>query len=130
MDRLIGIHKNLKKIPNRNYTTNYVVNTLKIVEELKCIALENEGYPLEIINDIEIQILNHLKIKEIKDMTSFGIHNASKIMPECLSGLDQISNLLAIIKYYAETLKDDTEISRLIKFVLATKLADKDQKRY
>ena len=63
MDRLISIYKNLKNNSNINYTRNYIINTLKIVEELKLIVLQNE-----IVKDIEKKILNHLKIKEIKDM--------------------------------------------------------------
>ena len=71
------------------------------------------------------KILNHLKIKEIKDIASFGILDASKISPEFKGDLEQMNNFLGKIEYRAETLKDDTEISRSIKFVLATKLTDK-----
>ena len=42
-------NKNLKM----NHNRNYIVNTLKMIEELKLIALKNEGNPLEFVNDIE-----------------------------------------------------------------------------
>ena len=81
MDGLIGIYKNL-------------VNILKRVEELRFIPLKNEGYRLEIINDIERKILNHLKIREVKDMASFGIIDSAKIW--------QMNNFLSIIVYYVQ----------------------------
>ena len=58
-------------------------------------------------------------------MASFGILDASKIIPEFNGDLGQINNFLGIIEYYAETLKNNTEVSKLIKFALATKLTDK-----
>ena len=42
----------------------FLVDTLNLVEEINFIALKNEGYPLEIINDVERLNLKHLKIKE------------------------------------------------------------------
>ena len=65
-----------------------------------------------------------MKIKEIKDMASFGILDASKI-PKINGDRGQMNNFLGIIEHYVEILKDNTEISKLIKFILATKLTYK-----
>ena len=57
-------------------------------------------------------------------MASFGILDGSKILSEFNDNLGQLRNFLSIIECYAETLKHDTEISGLIKFVLAQEWAN------
>lgn len=111
-----------KKNPNRIYTQNYVNKTLKDIENLINFAIKYENYSLQDIEEIKIKILQYLKTE---NMASFGICDASKIIPEFNGDLNQLNNFIGIIEFYAETLKDTTEINKLIKFVLATKLSDR-----
>lgn len=132
LESLLGILQNLKKKPNRTYTGEYIQEKQleisqiwdRILEETKPEELEDTK---TYVRDIVSQINNLLKRKEYQKnkMAKFDILTAGKLLPEFNGDPKTLSNFLGLVKFYSNTLTSEEDKTKLVEFVLETRLADK-----
>lgn len=132
LESLLGILQNLKKNPNRTYTSEYIQEKQleisqiwdRILEETKPEELEDTK---TYVRDIVSQINNLLKRKEDQKnkMAKFDILTAGKLLPEFNGDPKTLSNFLGLVKFYSNTLTSEEDKTKLVEFVLETRLADK-----
>lgn len=139
LNTLSKILNNLKKNPNREYTEEYINKIKKEIENTKeeiLIELSDKKEIEEILTNfrgIEKQILELLILKkqkkELETMAKFEILVAAKLITEFNGESKNLSNFLGLIEFYNDTLVEDVEKKKLIKFVIATKIVEKVRNR-
>lgn len=138
--------KNLKKTPGRIYTAPYILKKVNELKEIKSKFIEKYVVLLE--NDaklacklkeqfdevyrtldkiIEEKIVKTLEkeSRTIKNMATFDITVTLKVVPEFQGDPKNLNNFLNLVEFLHDDLKDNTEKTKLIKFVLKTRLSEK-----
>lgn len=138
LEELKLVLQNLKKNPSRQYSEEYISKTKKVTEDIWNKILktceedevkEIQILYLEIRNKI-IELLIPKQEKTItKEMAKFEIPVAAKLISEFNGESKNLSNFLGLIEFYNDTLGEEIEKKKLIKFVIATKVCDKVRNR-
>lgn len=138
---ILNFHKN----PNRTYTPAHL---LKRVAELREIRKDFRKQYLNLLQkdknlavDLKEQFEQSYSVldgileanisktldKNLKDneMATFDIATTLKVIPEFQGDPKNLNNFLNLIEFLYDDLKDATEKSKLIKFILKTRLAEK-----
>lgn len=146
------ILQNFRKTPNRDYSSQYLLAKQTFIrkirnefyQEYRVVLEKDESLAVTLKKNFEaiykevsdiLEKKSEPYLQEINDsdedilvqeeMASFDITAAIKVIPEFKGESKELSNFLNIIEFLHDTLKDEAEKAKLIKFVLKTRLSEK-----